>query len=75
MITDRRHAIREAVMGLLPKDVLVVAGRGPETVQIVGRERIPWSDSDAIRSALNERRTDEARTVSVPTLLRPVLGG
>ncbi len=36
VIVDRREAIRAAVASVRPGDVLVVAGRGPESVQVLG---------------------------------------
>ncbi|WP_298960399.1 UDP-N-acetylmuramoyl-L-alanyl-D-glutamate--2,6-diaminopimelate ligase [uncultured Methylobacterium sp.] len=53
-IGDRAEAIRRAVAGLRPGDVLVVAGKGHETGQIVGDRTLPFSDHDAVRSAIAE---------------------
>jgi UDP-N-acetylmuramoyl-L-alanyl-D-glutamate--2,6-diaminopimelate ligase len=51
-IGNRAEAIREGV-GLLGKgDVLVVAGKGHETGQIVGDKVLPFSDHEEIRKAL-----------------------
>lgn len=48
-IGDRAQAI-EAAMGELKKgDVLVVAGKGHETGQIIGDKIIPFSDHEAVR--------------------------
>ncbi len=46
-IGDRRAAIRAAIAALQPGDVLVIAGKGHETGQIVGRETLPFDD-DAV---------------------------
>jgi len=43
-IADRRQAIRGAVRGLGPGDILVIAGKGHETGQIVGAEILPFDD-------------------------------
>ena len=51
-IGDRAQAIREAVAMLDAGDVLVVAGKGHETGQIVGDRVLPFSDHDAVRAAL-----------------------
>ncbi|WP_019905497.1 UDP-N-acetylmuramoyl-L-alanyl-D-glutamate--2,6-diaminopimelate ligase [Methylobacterium sp. 77] len=53
-IGDRAEAIRHAVHGLKPGDVLVVAGKGHETGQIVGLQVLPFSDHDVVRSAIAE---------------------
>ncbi|GJD54620.1 UDP-N-acetylmuramoyl-L-alanyl-D-glutamate--2,6-diaminopimelate ligase [Methylobacterium dankookense] len=54
-IGDRAEAIRSAVRGLGPGDVLVVAGKGHETGQIVGDRTLPFSDHEVVRAAIAER--------------------
>jgi len=51
-IGDRAEAIRAAIDALASGDVLVVAGKGHETGQIVGDEIRPFDDSDEIRHAV-----------------------
>ena len=53
-IGDRAEAIRAGVRGLNTGDVLVVAGKGHETGQIVGNGVLPFSDHDAVRAAIAE---------------------
>ena len=53
-IGDRAEAIRAAIRELAPGDVLVVAGKGHETGQIVGDKTLPFSDHDAVRAAIAE---------------------
>jgi UDP-N-acetylmuramoyl-L-alanyl-D-glutamate--2,6-diaminopimelate ligase len=53
-IADRAEAISRAVSDLQAGDVLVVAGKGHETGQIVGTNILPFSDHDAVRAALQE---------------------
>ena len=53
-IGDRGDAIRAAVSELQPGDVLLVAGKGHETGQIVGDRTLPFSDHEAIRAALGD---------------------
>jgi UDP-N-acetylmuramoyl-L-alanyl-D-glutamate--2,6-diaminopimelate ligase len=51
-IGDRDEAIRRAVAGLEAGDVLVIAGKGHETGQIIGQKTVPFSDHEAVRRAL-----------------------
>ncbi len=51
-IGDRHDAIRRAVDGLEAGDVLVIAGKGHETGQIIGQKTVPFSDHQAVREAL-----------------------
>lgn len=53
-IGDRSEAIRFAVSQLQPGDVLIVAGKGHETGQIVGETVLPFSDHEEIRAAIAE---------------------
>jgi UDP-N-acetylmuramoyl-L-alanyl-D-glutamate--2,6-diaminopimelate ligase len=54
-IGDRAEAIRTAVAALQPGDALLIAGKGHETGQIVGDRILPFSDHDAVASALAPR--------------------
>ena len=51
-VGDRREAIRRAVATLATGDVLVVAGKGHESGQIVGSEVLPFDDALEVRAAL-----------------------
>jgi len=51
-IGDRAEAIREAVRLMQPGDVVLVAGKGHETGQIIGQTVKPFSDHDCLRQAL-----------------------
>ncbi|MEE8444522.1 MAG: cyanophycin synthetase, partial [Alphaproteobacteria bacterium] len=51
-IGDRAEAIRAGVSALGPGDILVVAGKGHETGQIVGTETLPFNEFDAVRAAV-----------------------
>jgi UDP-N-acetylmuramoyl-L-alanyl-D-glutamate--2,6-diaminopimelate ligase len=53
-IGDRREAIRRAVADLRSGDVLLIAGKGHETGQIIGDRIIPFSDHEAVATALKE---------------------
>jgi UDP-N-acetylmuramoyl-L-alanyl-D-glutamate--2,6-diaminopimelate ligase len=54
-IGDRAEAIRVAISALQPGDALLIAGKGHETGQIVGDRVLPFSDHDAVASALAPR--------------------
>ena len=51
-IGDRAEAIGQAISGLAKGDVLLIAGKGHETGQIVGDRVLPFSDHDAVAAAL-----------------------
>jgi UDP-N-acetylmuramoyl-L-alanyl-D-glutamate--2,6-diaminopimelate ligase len=53
-IGDRRRAIATAIAELRPGDLLVIAGKGHETGQIVGGETIPFDDAVVAREILAE---------------------
>jgi UDP-N-acetylmuramoyl-L-alanyl-D-glutamate--2,6-diaminopimelate ligase len=50
-VGERRHAIEAALSSLEDGDVLIVAGKGHETGQIVGDRVLPFDDRDAVRAA------------------------
>jgi len=54
-IGDRGEAIRRSVASLQPGDVLLVAGKGHESGQIVGDRILPFSDHEAVAAALKEK--------------------
>jgi UDP-N-acetylmuramoyl-L-alanyl-D-glutamate--2,6-diaminopimelate ligase len=51
-IGDRGEAIRSAIAELRSGDVLLIAGKGHETGQIVGKQVFPFSDHEAVAAAL-----------------------
>jgi UDP-N-acetylmuramoyl-L-alanyl-D-glutamate--2,6-diaminopimelate ligase len=53
-IGDRREAIRTAIASLRAGDVLMIAGKGHETGQIIGERIVPFSDHEAVAMALKE---------------------
>jgi UDP-N-acetylmuramoyl-L-alanyl-D-glutamate--2,6-diaminopimelate ligase len=53
-IGDRGEAIKAGVRLLGSGDVLLIAGKGHETGQIIGSTVVPFSDHEAVRAALAE---------------------
>jgi UDP-N-acetylmuramoyl-L-alanyl-D-glutamate--2,6-diaminopimelate ligase len=56
-IGDRMEAITTAVNRLQAGDVLLVAGKGHESGQIIGTRIVPFDDRDAVRTALGLEKT------------------
>jgi UDP-N-acetylmuramoyl-L-alanyl-D-glutamate--2,6-diaminopimelate ligase len=54
-IGDRREAIRSSIADLRRGDVLLIAGKGHETGQIIGKQVLPFSDHEAVAAALEGR--------------------
>jgi UDP-N-acetylmuramoyl-L-alanyl-D-glutamate--2,6-diaminopimelate ligase len=52
VIHDRRTAIASAIERAQPGDVVLIAGKGHETAQLVGAERRPFSDRDTAAELL-----------------------
>ena len=55
-IGDRRRAIEAAIADLGPGDLLVIAGKGHETGQIVGGETFPFDDAVVARECAGRSR-------------------
>ncbi len=60
-IADRAEAIRAAIKGLQKGDVLVIAGKGHEQGQIVGKETKPFDDVTEAKKAVQEAKTDDGK--------------
>ncbi len=58
-VVDRSRAIAHAIANAGPADVVLIAGKGHESYQIVGAEKLPFSDLAHARAAL-ARRADAA---------------
>ena len=54
-LADRREAIRCAIAGADAADTIVIAGKGHEDYQILGREKFPFDDRLEARRALLDR--------------------
>ena len=54
-ITDRREAIKTAVMLSRPGDIVLVAGKGHEDYQIIGTEKYHFDDREQLREAFRSK--------------------
>jgi UDP-N-acetylmuramoyl-L-alanyl-D-glutamate--2,6-diaminopimelate ligase len=54
-IADRREAIRRAIRLAGPSDIVLIAGKGHEDYQVIGKEKFPFDDRVEARKALEER--------------------
>jgi UDP-N-acetylmuramoyl-L-alanyl-D-glutamate--2,6-diaminopimelate ligase len=52
---DRANAIERAVLEAQPGDVVLVAGKGHEDYQIVGKDKRHFDDREEARKALSKR--------------------
>jgi UDP-N-acetylmuramoyl-L-alanyl-D-glutamate--2,6-diaminopimelate ligase len=55
-ITDRREAIARALELAGPGDVVLLAGKGHETYQIVGTEKRHFDEREVVREILDSGR-------------------
>jgi UDP-N-acetylmuramoyl-L-alanyl-D-glutamate--2,6-diaminopimelate ligase len=58
---DRRRAIRLAIENARPDDIVLLAGKGHETYQIIGDRKFDFSDQDIARQCLRERPHSRSR--------------
>jgi UDP-N-acetylmuramoyl-L-alanyl-D-glutamate--2,6-diaminopimelate ligase len=54
-LADRREAIELAIATARPEDTVVIAGKGHEDYQIIGREKFPFDDREEAQRALGRR--------------------
>jgi UDP-N-acetylmuramoyl-L-alanyl-D-glutamate--2,6-diaminopimelate ligase len=55
-IADRAEAIRYAVEAAHADDVIVIAGKGHETYQIIGKKVFDFDDREVARKMIEERK-------------------
>ena len=51
---DRAAAISDALRSAGPNDIVLIAGKGHETVQIVGEKSLPFSDRERVMALQRE---------------------
>ena len=54
-IPDRREAIRTAIRLAQPSDAILIAGKGHEDYQIIGKKKFPFDDRIEAKEALEEK--------------------
>jgi UDP-N-acetylmuramoyl-L-alanyl-D-glutamate--2,6-diaminopimelate ligase len=60
VLVDRREAIRAALGGARPGDVVVIAGKGHEDYQIIGATKYHFDDREEVRNCLGRLQESEA---------------
>ena len=55
-ISDRREAIHRAVASASSGDVVIIAGKGHETYQIIGNDKFHFDDREVAAEALSKIR-------------------
>ena len=50
---DRREAIHWAIQAAKPGDMVLIAGKGHETYQIIGTKKLPFDDRQIAEEALS----------------------
>jgi UDP-N-acetylmuramyl-tripeptide synthetase len=53
VISDRREAIHQAIAKAKPNDVVLIAGKGHETYQIIGSDKFHFDDREIAKEALD----------------------
>lgn len=54
VIPDRQEAVSHSIRVAAPEDAILVAGKGHEEYQLIGTERLPYSDRETVKRALEE---------------------
>jgi len=62
-VEDREDAIRQAVQLAVTGDVVVVAGKGHETFQLIDNTMIPFDDRLVARAVLREKVQSDSQTL------------
>ena len=55
VIINRKEAIRKGISYLEHNDILLVLGKGHESVIIIGKEKIPFNDKEAVLEIIGEQ--------------------
>ncbi|WP_262676210.1 UDP-N-acetylmuramoyl-L-alanyl-D-glutamate--2,6-diaminopimelate ligase [Paenibacillus sp. J5C2022] len=55
-IVDRREAIQHAIAISRKDDVILIAGKGHETTQVIGKTEVPFNEAEIVNEIMSERR-------------------
>lgn len=59
-IVDRREAIQFAIDMSEKDDVILIAGKGHETTQVIGKTEIPFNEAEIVTEIMNARNTNSS---------------
>ncbi|MBV53070.1 MAG: UDP-N-acetylmuramoyl-L-alanyl-D-glutamate--2,6-diaminopimelate ligase [Coxiellaceae bacterium] len=54
-IFDRKEAISQAIHHSSVGDVILIAGKGHESIQVIGDQKLPFNDADVVKTILEQR--------------------
>jgi UDP-N-acetylmuramoyl-L-alanyl-D-glutamate--2,6-diaminopimelate ligase len=54
VVVDRREAIKKAISMMNKKDMVILAGKGHEKYQEVGKEKLPFDEKEIVKEILAE---------------------
>ena len=55
-IPGRREAIRQSIAAMQPGDLLLLAGKGHETTQIIQEKTLPFDEREIVTAILESER-------------------
>ena len=58
-VVDRKEAIRYAISKAKAEDIIIIAGKGHETYQIIGKEVHHFDDREVAKEAITGRLNNE----------------
>ncbi|MGC8729528.1 MAG: glutamate ligase domain-containing protein, partial [Elusimicrobiales bacterium] len=61
VIPDRKEAINYAVNMAQKNDIILIAGKGHENYQIIGKEKFVFSDKETVIEAINSKKKKEKK--------------
>ena len=56
IIEDRHFAVEQAIEIATKDDIILLAGKGHETYQIIGNEKVPFSEKEIVLEAVKNNR-------------------